>query len=338
MRCAKIMTVFFVAVLGLLATSGTSRAAEGPISYWSFDEASGTMAYDSVGDNHGTIYGAQWTTGIVNSALSFDGHDDYVRSVYPGPLGGSPRTVCAWAKTSSTAAQVILSYGELGMVNGLTFRMGLSLFPGPPGVSVDTHNGNATYCATVADGEWHHYAAVVPVMPSVTIGDVQLYQDGELLDTLCASYCLYRILNTDGTLPIHIGRLHRPLWGVYYHHFDGAIDEVALYDRALTDAEVHEVYEQGLGPKAVAIANIRDAITEKVEAIERIDAAIAKEWAAYIALEELLDSGDYGDLNYGDIVTAKQKTHSAIQHQEQARNALEKSIEKLQDALAALGQ
>ena len=87
-----------------------------------------------------------------------------------------------------------------------------------------------------------------------------------------------------------------------------------------------------------AIIRIKHAIDEKVEALERIDAVLEKEWAACEVLEELLESGDYGDLKKGDIVGAKQNIHSAIQHQEQSKKALEKSIEKLEDALAFLGR
>ncbi|MBA7656445.1 hypothetical protein ES703_64369 [subsurface metagenome] len=79
------------------------------------------------------------------------------------------------------------------------------------------------------------------------------------------------------------------------------------------------------------------AVERKTALLEELLAALAQEWTAYEALEELLESGDYGDLSKGDIVTAKQKIHSAIQHQEQAIDALEKSIEKLKDALWFLG-
>jgi hypothetical protein len=92
-----------------------------------------------------------------------------------------------------------------------------------------------------------------------------------------------------------------------------------------------------LTPYELAVMSIKDATAEKVEALERIGAALEKEWAAYEALEEWLESGDYGDLNRGDIIKAKQKIHSAIQHQEQSIDALEKSIEKLEDGLSALG-
>lgn len=105
------------------------------------------------------------------------------------------------------------------------------------------------------------------------------------------------------------------------------------------EGDVHAVlWMPSASPADNAIIRIKHAIDEKVEALEKIDAALAKEWAAYEALEELLESGDYGDLKKGDIVTAKQKIHSAIQHQELSKKALERSIEKLKDALTLLGQ
>ena len=87
----------------------------------------------------------------------------------------------------------------------------------------------------------------------------------------------------------------------------------------------------------IAIMKIEKAIIEKIKALEKIDAALQKEWTAYDALEQLLETGDYGDLNKGDIVTAMQKIHSSIQHQQQSIDALQKSIEKLLYSLSTLG-
>jgi len=87
----------------------------------------------------------------------------------------------------------------------------------------------------------------------------------------------------------------------------------------------------------IAIMKIEKAIIEKIKAIERIDTALEQEWTAYDALEELLESGDYGDLKKGDIVTAIQEIHSAIQHQELSKKALQRSLEKLLYSLSTLG-
>ncbi|MHC4642425.1 MAG: LamG-like jellyroll fold domain-containing protein [Planctomycetota bacterium] len=90
-------------------------------------------------------------------------------------------------------------------------------------------------------------------------------------------------------------------------------------------------------PYMVAVRRIEDAIAEKLDALDRVNAALEKEWVACDALQELLESGDYGDLKKGDIITAIQKIHSSIQHEELAKKTLDRSIEKLEDALAALG-
>ncbi len=90
-------------------------------------------------------------------------------------------------------------------------------------------------------------------------------------------------------------------------------------------------------PYELAIINIEDAIAEKAEAMERIDAALEKEWAAYDALKELLESGDYGDLSRRDIFKAKRRIRFAIRLEKWSKKVLGKSIEKLEDALMALG-
>ncbi|MHC4644772.1 MAG: GLUG motif-containing protein [Planctomycetota bacterium] len=90
-------------------------------------------------------------------------------------------------------------------------------------------------------------------------------------------------------------------------------------------------------PRIAAISGIKDAIREKEELLADIEAVIEREQAAYDALDRLLAGGDYGDLSRGDIIKAQQEIHSAIQHEQQSKDALEKSIERLYDALAALG-
>ena len=82
---------------------------------------------------------------------------------------------------------------------------------------------------------------------------------------------------------------------------------------------------------------ISTVITDKLDLIEQINATLEKEQTVYDALEELLASSEYTDLSQGDMVKAKQKIHSALQHQEQAKQDLEKSIENLTDALESLG-
>jgi hypothetical protein len=74
----KSILVLAAAVLVVLGLSGSTLIAdvnEELISHWRLDEGGGAIAYDSAGTNDGAIYGAAWTTGILENALSFDGID-----------------------------------------------------------------------------------------------------------------------------------------------------------------------------------------------------------------------------------------------------------------------
>jgi len=92
------------------------------------------------------------------------------------------------------------------------------------------------------------------------------------------------------------------------------------------------------GPLEAALTAIEQAIAEKLRALEAISAALEGEQAAYERLEELLESGDYGELRKGDIIKARQRTHSAIQHLVQSAGMLIRSIRKLQHAQVSLGE
>jgi hypothetical protein len=87
----------------------------------------------------------------------------------------------------------------------------------------------------------------------------------------------------------------------------------------------------------IAVSEIKQVITEKYEMLETIDEMLEKEWTAYETLEEMLESGDYEDLNKNDIVKAVRKIHSVIQYEKLSKMVLERSIERLIDALSALG-
>jgi len=237
-----------VAIISVWGTPAFCQpTVPGLISHWNFNEGSGSIAHDSVGGNNGVIQGATWTTGQFGTALGFQGTaSSYVRCQSPGPQGASPRTACAWARTSSTAVQILLSYGGTEGDYGSTFRVYLNSFGHGQAVMADISGGEVGYSATVADGEWHYYTAVIPDIPSVKIQDARVYQDGQLLTTLCASFNLGQGVSTKPDYPIYIGRYHEDPSGYPPDRpwpFTGDIDEVSLFDRALTDEEVQQTYE-----------------------------------------------------------------------------------------------
>ncbi len=174
--------------------------------------------------------------------------------------------------------------------------------------------------------QWHHYAI------TVDSNDLIFYIDGVEIDRTSNNQAGDYVTSIDY---VDIGRHRRN--GINGGFFNGVIDDVVIYDTGLPGEAIRQLYNIGVNASELIIIQIEKAIAEKEEALIKINASLKSEWTAYYTLCELLESGNYGDLNKSDIIIAKQKIHSAIQHQEQCMDALEKSIEKLKDSLRLLG-
>ena len=103
------------------------------------------------------------------------------------------------------------------------------------------------------------------------------------------------------------------------------------------DSEPDDVVIEVVDVTIALAEKISTVLADKLVMLEQINTAIETEQQVYDALEELLASGVFTGLAHGDMVKAKQKIFSAMQHQEQAKKDLENSIEKLEDALDSLG-
>ncbi|MHC4912688.1 MAG: LamG domain-containing protein [Planctomycetota bacterium] len=328
MRGIKILVVLALLVLNVPVFGSDASL----VAHWAFDEGGGTIAYDSAGGNDGTIYGAEYATGQVGGALEFDGVDDYVDVGNDPSLKPSlPVTVSAWIKLSgsgklqrvvSTGEQVPTYYGVwLELLSTDRVHIGFGDGTG----SASQAYRRSKFGASVLDtGRWYH---VVGVMRGAT--DMDVYVDG-VDDGGNYNGSGGSLAYSDANSAIGYDDAPR-------YHFDGLIDDVRIYDRALSAEEVEELYLEGLGDLERAVMRVENALDEKEVALEAVDAAIVEEADAYEALEELLDSKDYGDLKKGDVVKAKQGIHSAMQQQEQSADGLTRSIDKLEDVLLSLG-
>jgi hypothetical protein len=315
-----------LAVMAFLALPGLGQAGDpNLVAYWTFDEGTGTIAYDSAGDNDGTFIGDPcWTSGQVDGALEFDGVDDYIScGTGPAMTGMGPFSVSAWFKTGIAKGHAIVVQRGQGSANNGMYAV--SIREDGRAQFFVYNGGDGFMCRssmTVYDGLWHHIVAV-----RSTSTDGEIYLDGSLVANDSGPA---RSLNS---LPVWIGG--PGFTGPF--RFDGKIDDVRLYNRALSAEEVERIYWEGIGGLELAIFYCGYAIAEKEEALVGIDAALETECGAYAELEELLASGDYGELRKSDIIKARQRIHSAIQHQEQSAGALERGVEQLGDALEALG-
>lgn len=206
------------------------------ISYWNFDEDIGNIAVDSVGSNDGTVYGALWTSGKVEGALSFDGNGDYVEiSDEPFDFGSNRNfSICLWLKTTSTAYMRVLDKSMAGTSPYTGWSVYISANTGQVSIWIkdDADKAKATTTTNCADGNWHFITAVAD-----RDGNLKIYHNGNLEDT----DSLVLVGNIDNNIALAIGRT----MDYYSQQFNGAIDEVTIFGRVLTVEEIQMLYLQG---------------------------------------------------------------------------------------------
>ena len=224
-------------LLGLgLGTPVETRADlnDGLVGYWSFDEGEGDVAYDSTGNaRDGTIYGAAWTSGISGAALQFAGND-YVR--LPRTSLGSAYSSSLWfVQLAADPWGLLVHRGFCGgcnyeprlQVGGIG---GMSLFASVSGCS---STGMTHSDVEVAGNEWHH------LVYAVTSQTQRLYVDGiEMLPPGSEG-------PRAGNWYTLIGASAQEDDGVATKGFleNAIIDEVRIYNRALSEDEIRELYE-----------------------------------------------------------------------------------------------
>lgn len=233
----------------LLLFAGISNAAidigdiEG---VWLFDEGSGDVARDSSGNgHHGDIIGdAQWVPGVFGTALEFDGVDDDVTvGGYMGIGGTDPRTICLWFKSGEPIEHSWVKWGV--NVTGEKYYVRAHLSATECYLRVEVNGGQSYGVTNVCDDQWHHLAVVFPD-GSDSVKDHLLYVDGVLegdhlgddqdMDT------------SNDTQEVHIGA---PLEN--HVHINGMMDEVAIFSVALTENDILDIKESGLGSALLAV-------------------------------------------------------------------------------------
>ncbi len=201
------------------------------VGWWNFDEGRGTIAKDSSGQNHADIHGATWTEGNVASALHFKGkdQDDYA-AIPPLNLYTNTMTITAWIKTSGVQKNHGIVFSRdastcaglwLGQTNN-DLRYNWNDIP-------DTWAWDSGLI--VPNDKWTFTAMVVEPQKAIIY-----MNDGTGMKSSVKKQH-HDIAKFDGIT--NIGK--DPSWG----SIKGAIDDVRIYNYALSKDEIAEVFEQG---------------------------------------------------------------------------------------------
>jgi len=193
---------------------------------WKFEDTSTTTAVDSIGSADGTINGATYVPGIVSAnALEFDGTDDSVSSLGVQDLS-SGFSITFWQRSPSQSDTTII---QLRANNEMFIRrqsgfIGFNIIDGSGNnVGVDSDStldySNEQFIAATWDG-----------------GTMKIYsnnsEDGSApQDGMDSQFTEDSIGNNEV---------------INSRHFEGVLDDVRVYDRALTSSEVSDIHNDNI--------------------------------------------------------------------------------------------
>jgi Concanavalin A-like lectin/glucanases superfamily/Domain of unknown function (DUF1929)/Bacterial Ig domain len=207
-----------------VTVSNTVPSIPGLVGAYGFNEATGVQTHDSSGQgNTGTIAGATWTpNGKYGAALSFNGSSAWVTIADANSLDlTTGMTLEAWVNPSAGSGwrSVILKEDTSGLAYALYSANNASR---PAGYVHTTTDMAVTGTSAVALNTWTHVAV------TYNGATLRMYVNGTLVRSTSVPGAA---IATGG--PLRIGG--NSVWGEY---FKGAIDEVRLYNRALSVSEI----------------------------------------------------------------------------------------------------
>lgn len=221
------------------------------VNHWSFDNIVGaTVADAGSGENAGTIDGATVVPGILGDALSFDGSgDNVVFSGYKGITGTGARSVAFWVKTDGggdgtpSSSRSLIGWG--GTDNGATWAIGTNTSGGNGtigGVRLSVTAGYATSKTAVTSVEPEWELVVVSVGDGFNVDSTIFHVEGEN-DGISNDRA--RDINTGSDWDVIIGLFPNPDDRTNNGPFKGLMDDVSIWDEALTDGMVKGLFDVG---------------------------------------------------------------------------------------------
>ena len=231
-------------LITLLGTPMFSQCPDGMVSYWGLDESVSTVYVDRVGGHNATAVSAPSNiTGIVGNAKYFDGtkqvsvssHSDYDFENNEG------FSIAFWAKFSDvsfgTYNKILIGKNEPYATTGAKWWIASQLNSGLMSFTlVDSYGTQYNVSGTaINDDNWHYIVAV----RDPDSNTIKLYIDGVAAGSTPTAYSG----DFSSTAPIQIGFLNRQSIPDYW--YKGALDEIAIFSRALETVEIMEQWTKG---------------------------------------------------------------------------------------------
>ncbi len=264
---------------GLLSQGVVADITTGLVAHYPFDG----NANDSSGNNYHGAY-SNFATGKYGQGVSFDGTQYFTISSIAGalPAGGEPRTLSVWVKQSQADAGNYISWGYTNNHQ----RFSLMDFQNNLNLSQHTDDFTTSY-QTVAN-QWKHY-----VITYDGTDKIKFYVDGVFIVEITKN-----VLTTTSNQPLVFGA--RPTdFGESFH---GILDEVRIYNRALSATDVTELYNYAPQPKLTLKAH--GGAVQFAGGAPKIELNISSMIGqSSFTIEGWLNMASYTDVGYANPIT-----------------------------------
>ena len=237
------------------------RLDEGLVAHWKLDDGlsdpASVNAEEATGRSRGRLVGFAsspgWVSGadaFAGGALRLDGRDDYVR-IPPNEsldIGANAVSLSLWVKLSVLPSRLPGDYSFIYGSDLASYSLYLDRNRGELQFRVTDANGHFASPgipeAALQTDVWHHVAGVYDGAAAPGVGQVSIYLDGQLQDTHVGDDASPGLGLTQAVLPGQFAALGRR-GDQDEFYFSGILDDVALWRRALSPAEIVLIHASG---------------------------------------------------------------------------------------------
>lgn len=208
----------------------------GLVNWYRFDEGTGSTTIDSFSSDNGTwagstTAGSYYTTGIVGAfAGTFNGVNNHVATftIPLSPFSVTARSVCAWINTATTTREGIIGTRNPSGLGGFGFNIGAG---GAKTMQYYISGGSSLVTGAVIATSTFYDICVTQSVPLTT---AIIYVNG----VISASSTSFTSNETTSSYGGIIG----DETGLANHEFMGTLDDVRIYNRAISTTEVANIY------------------------------------------------------------------------------------------------
>lgn len=222
-------------LLGFACGLSLPAHAANLVGHWGFEEGSGNVALDSSTHHlNGSIVNGSYVAGKVGDyAMNFNGSSSYVEIGYNGLLNPDSVGISLWFKArpgQQTWADMLdkgHGYGTSPYYGGYVIQYEGNASSFYSGYGNGSNFYGAPSPAGFKDDQWHH------LVTNLGADEISMYIDGQLISSAAGAGPI-----TDNNSSLYFGR-HRVLG----RYFNGLLDDIQIFDGALSTAQVRALYQ-----------------------------------------------------------------------------------------------